>query len=126
MYFTDKIKEERNGTAAKDENMILAESPIIEFEVTKGRKIAARLLTVPIRDLRLSPNNPRIRRKSPSLDDNEIEEVLWHEEGTRKLYSEIRYSGGLSEKPIIDSNFVVIEGNRRIACLRRLDDQLKN
>src|SRR6266704_6664785 len=125
MFSPDKI--ERGGSVTGlDQNEILAKAPIIELEVTKGRKIAARLVSVPIRRLRLSPNNPRVRRKSPSSDENEIEEWLWREEGTRNLYNEIRYSGGLSEKPIIDSNLLVIEGNRRIVCLRRLDDQVKN
>jgi len=59
-------------------------------------------------------------------DEVEIEDWLWREEGTRSLYNEVKYSGGLSEKPIIDSNLVVLEGNRRTVCLRRLDDQVKN
>ncbi len=126
MFFPDKVQKEGNGTPVLDQNEILDKAPVIELEVTKGRKIAARLVTVPIRRLRLSPNNPRVRWKSPSTDENEIEEWLWREEGTRSLYNEIRYSGGLSEKPIIDSNLLIIEGNRRIACLRRLDDQAKN
>lgn len=104
----------------------MGKAPVVELEVTKGRKIPARLVTVPIRQLRLSPTNPRIRHKSPSSEESEIEEWLWREEGTRTLYNEIKYSGGLSEKPIIDSNLFVIEGNRRIVCLRRLDDQAKN
>lgn len=126
MFFPDKVQKEGSGTPVLDENEIMAKAPIIELEVTKGRKIAARLVTVPIRRLRLNPNNPRVRRKSPSSDENEIEEWLWREEGTRSLYNEIRYSGGLSEKPIIDSGLLVIEGNRRVVCLRRLDDQAKN
>jgi hypothetical protein len=105
---------------------MIAKAPIVELDVTQGRKIPAKLVSVPIRQLRLSPTNPRIRHKLPSSEESEIEEWLWREEGTRTLYNEIRYSGGLSEKPIIDSNLFVIEGNRRIVCLRRLDDQVKN
>jgi len=56
----------------------------------------------------------------------EIEDWLWREEGTKSLYNEIKYSGGLSEKPIVDAELIVVEGNRRIVCLRRLDDQAKN
>ncbi len=126
MFFPDKLRKDDSATQSLNEDEIISKAPIVELEVTKGRKIAAKLVSVPIRRLRLSPNNPRVRRKSPSSDENEIEEWLWREEGTRNLYNEIRYSGGLSEKPIIDSNLLVIEGNRRIACLRRLDDQAKN
>ena len=125
MFFPDKVQGE-GKPSLPDESEILAKAPVVELEVTNGRKIPARLVTIPIRQLRLSPTNPRIRHKLPSSDESEIEEWLWREEGTRTLYNEIRYSGGLSEKPIIDSNLFVIEGNRRIVCLRRLDDQAKN
>lgn len=126
MFFPDKIQRATNESPVINENEIMAKAPIVDLEITKGRKIAARLVTVPIRGLRFSQNNPRVRYKSSGSDENEIEEWLWREEGTRNLYSEIKYSGGLSEKPIIDSSLTVIEGNRRIACLRRLDDQAKN
>jgi hypothetical protein len=126
MFFPDKAVKEGDKRALPDQDEILAKAPIVEFEITKGRKIPARLVTVPIRSLRLSPTNPRIRHKLRSSDETEIEEWLWREEGTRTLYAEIRYSGGLSEKPIIDSEFFVIEGNRRMVCLRRLDDETKN
>lgn len=126
MFFPDKVQKEASKRPVLDENEIMAKAPVVELEVTKGRKIPARLVTVPIRQLRLSPTNPRIRHKLPSSEESEIEDWLWREEGTRTLYNEIRYSGGLSEKPIIDSNLFVIEGNRRIVCLRRLDDQARN
>ena len=125
MFFPDKVPL-ASKRPVLDENEIIAKAPIIELEVTKGHKIPARLVTVPVRQLRLSPNNPRIRHKPPSNDETEIEDWLWREEGTKSLYNEIKYSGGLSEKPIIDSNFMVVEGNRRVVCLRRLSDQANN
>jgi hypothetical protein len=125
MFFPDKIQQ-ANKRPVFDENEILSKAPIVELEVTKGRKIPARLVTVPVRQLRLSQDNPRIRHKPPSNEETEIEDWLWREEGTKSLYNEIKYSGGLSEKPIVDSNLNVVEGNRRIVCLRRLNDQASN
>jgi hypothetical protein len=125
MFFQDKVHENRAGSSI-NETTIWAQAPIIELEVTKGRTIPCRLVKVPIAQLRLNPNNPRIARRLPSSDETEIEDWLWQEEGTKRLYNEVRYSGGLSEKPIVDSSLTVVEGNRRIVCLRKLDSQAKN
>ena len=126
MFFPDKGKPGKEDAFYLDEKEILATAPVVELEVTNGRKVAAKLVTVPIRQLRLNPGNPRVRLRVSDPDEVEIEEWLWREEGTRSLYNEVKYSGGLSEKPIIDSKLVVLEGNRRTVCLRRLDDQVKN
>jgi hypothetical protein len=126
MFFPDKTRTTGDDNFFVNEREILATAPIVELEVTNGRKIGAKLVTVPIRQLRLNPNNPRIRLRVTDPDEIEIEEWLWREEGTRSLYNEVKYSGGLSEKPIIDSRLVVLEGNRRTVCLRRLDDQVNN
>ncbi len=123
MFFPDKTPRIEQVTL---DDAMLIKSPIIELEITKGRKIDAKLVSVGIRQIRLNPNNPRIRHRSFSSREDDLEDALWHEEGTKNLFSEIRYSGGLSEKPIVDSNLFVIEGNRRIVCLRRLDDLAKN
>lgn len=39
---------------------------------------------------------------------------------TKELYEQIKSAKGLYEEPVIDSNYTVLEGNRRVACLRRL------
>lgn len=126
MFFPDKLSNETLSIDLRDHNELLDKAPIVDLEITKGRSIPARLVRVPLRTLRLNPANPRVRHKLDDPNEVEIEDYLWREEGTRNLFDEIKYSGGLSEKPIIDSNLVVIEGNRRITCLRRLDDQAKN
>jgi len=125
MFFPDKVARGSHFIASFDETKILEGAPTLDLEITRGRKLVVRLVSVPIHAIKLDPNNPRIRHRAES-DEAEIEEWLWHETGTRNLYNEIRYSGGLSEKPIIDSSFTVVEGNRRIVCLRRLNDQVRN
>ncbi len=125
MFFPDKLHQSEEPPTI-DQSDITAKAPVVELEVTNGRKIQAKLITVSIRQIRLSPDNPRIKHKVEGRGEDEIEDLLWQEEGTRNLYNEIKYSGGLSDKPIVNSRLVAIEGNRRIACLRRLDDQVKN
>src|SRR5437870_6889849 len=125
MFFPDKGRPADNDTVI-NEDEILAKASVVELEVTRGRKISTRLVKVPIVRLHLNPSNPRIRHKPPAYDETEIEDWLWREEGTKSLFNEIKHSGGLSEKPIIDSTLTVIEGNRRIVCLRRLNDQAIN
>lgn len=126
MFFPDKAVIDQETLVNVDEEGILSTSPIVEFEVTNGRKIQTKLVSIPTKKLRLNPDNPRIRSQSKDLTQQEIEELLWHGEGTRNLYNEIKYSGGLSEKPIVNSSMVVLEGNRRTVCLRRLDAEVKN
>jgi len=125
MFFPDKEKRGQHFVPPLDPVEVFRDAPTLELEVTHGRKLRVRLVTVPIHALSLNPDNPRVRHRTPG-DEELVENWLWEETGTRSLYNEIRYSGGLSEKPIIDSSFKVIEGNRRIVCLRRLDDQAKN
>ncbi len=127
MWFPDKVPKE--GEIRDDlsvETDATTSAPVMNLEVTSGRKIPAKLVTLGIRKLHLNPKNPRIRHKFDGETEADIEEQLWHEEGTKGLYNEIRYSGGLSDKPIVSSDLTVIEGNRRITCLRRLDEEARN
>ncbi len=126
MFFPDKLRREDQHSFLLNETDIWEKSPIVELQITQGRTIPCRLVKVPLDRLQLNPSNPRIRHRTPSSDQMEIEDWLWREEGTKSLYNEIKYSGGLSEKPIVDAELIVVEGNRRIVCLRRLDDQAKN
>lgn len=124
MFFPDK--NDLKSTTHDIVHNLVPDAPIVELEVTRGRSIGAKLVSVPIDSLRLNSNNPRLRLPSTQFDELELEEWLWREEGTRSLYNEIRYSGGLSDKPIIDSDLVVLEGNRRTVCLKRLNEQAQN
>ncbi len=126
MFFPDKLRKVGVDSSLSDGTDLWSKSPIVELEVTRGRTIPCRLVKVPIERLHLDPNNPRIRHRPTTSDQIEIEDWLWREEGTKSLYNEIRYSGGLSEKPFVDSGLTVVEGNRRVVCLRRLNDQAKN
>jgi len=78
--------------------------------------------TVPVDVLKLDPNNVRFKHYEKILSDKEIEEEIWKEQDTRELMKSIRISGGLTERPVVSSDNVVREGNRRIVCIRKLSE----
>ncbi len=97
----------------------------IELAVTPDRKLRADIQEVPLRRLKLDPNNVRFHHLAEPLSDSEIEEKIWGENDTRDLFREILASRGLTEPPIVDSNYSIREGNRRIVCLRKLNEKTR-
>ena len=80
---------------------------------------------IPLHKLKLDPDNVRFRNIKGKLHDDEIEDLIWNENDTKKLYQSILASGGLSEKPFVSLKNVVYEGNRRIVCLRKIVKNIK-
>jgi len=74
---------------------------------------------VPLSELRLDPDNVRFKHYQRPLTDAEMEHIIWGESDTRDLLRAIVASGGLSERPYVSTNLVVLEGNRRVVCLRK-------
>ncbi len=100
------------------------ENLYIEMAVTPDKKIRAEIQRVPLSKLRLDPYNVRFRHHpTKSLSDTEIADLIWKEPDTKDLYREINTSRGLMEAPIVNSGYVVMEGNRRIVCLRKLSEK---
>jgi len=96
----------------------------IEMAVTPEKKIRAEIQKVPLSKLKLDPNNVRFRHHArKTLSDSEIADLIWKEPDTKDLYREINTSRGLMEAPIVNSDYVVMEGNRRIVCLKRLSEK---
>ncbi|MBU0958122.1 MAG: hypothetical protein KKF56_04925 [Nanoarchaeota archaeon] len=79
---------------------------------------------IDISKLRLDLDNVRFQHLRKLLTDKEMENLLWGEKSTKDLYNQIKLAKGLYEEPIVDSNFVVLEGNRRLVCLRRLKQEI--
>ncbi|KKN59204.1 hypothetical protein LCGC14_0544310 [marine sediment metagenome] len=80
---------------------------------------------IPLHKLKLDPNNVRFRHIKEKLHDDEMEDLVWSENDTKKLYQSILASGGLSEKPFVSLKNVVYEGNRRVVCLRKIIKNIK-
>src|SRR5438132_9453860 len=98
---------------------------IIEIAVSPEKKMHAEIIDIPLKKLKLDPSNIRFHQFG-KLTDKQIEDEIWKELDTRDLFREILNSRGLSEPPIVDSGFVVLEGNRRLVCLRKLSERVHN
>jgi len=100
----------------------------IRFNITEDKIITADILSIPLSKLKLDPKNVRFKHIEQLMTDQELEETIWKESGTKSLLKEIRYSQGLSEQPLVkkisDGTFVVKEGNRRTVCLRKLKEEI--
>ncbi len=80
---------------------------------------------IDISDLSYDLSNPRFYHIAlvKTLTPEIIEEEIWNDSETRDLYNQILAVKGIYEPLLvekIDKTFVVKEGNRRLACLRKL------
>jgi hypothetical protein len=102
----------------------------IQLSITGGRGIEADVKSIPLSQLKLDPKNVRFRHITRKMSDKEIDEWIYNEADTKSLIREIKYSQGLTEKPYVkslsDSEYLVIEGNRRIVCLRKIVEEIKS
>lgn len=90
-----------------------------------GKKVGLPLIYLPLADLKLDPNNVRFRHVGLNLTDSKIEELIWQDFDTGKLYHDIQNTLGIIEPIYVDSNNIVLEGNRRLVCLRRLAREIR-
>ena len=73
-------------------------------------------------------NNPRLAEFSESLIQNEMDimKILWETEDVQELVMSITASGFFRHEPLIvveaSGKFVVIEGNRRLAAVKAIQD----
>src|SRR5260370_3864332 len=91
----------------------------IHIDRKKGVRIT-RIHRIPLQQLKLDPQNVRFRHLNAILKDRDMERKILEEPETRHLLKAIIASGGLSTRPIVTEGGVVREGNRRLACLRRI------
>jgi len=94
------------------------------MEKIKG--LQTKTINVELDKLKLDLNNVRFQHVGKLVDDKKMEELIWKESSTRELYEQIKAAGGLYEEPIIEeveSEYRVLEGNRRLVCVRRLQSE---
>ena len=79
---------------------------------------------VPVDDLDLDPENPRIRGALTGATQDELVEYLWKTMAVDELAYSIAYNGFQRIEPLLAARehgrLVVIEGNRRLAAVRVL------
>ena len=102
----------------------------ITLDITADKSIELDVLSIPLSKLKLDPNNVRFKHIDDPMSDEQIEELIWREPSTKSTLREIKFSQGLSELPYVkkisDSEYLVIEGNRRLVCLRHLNNEISS
>src|SRR5262249_32639310 len=82
---------------------------------------------VPVDSLRLDPQNQRLsyllQRAGRQVEDRDLQEMLWQMDPVKDLYTSILQNGGLIKDPITKRAGLVVEGNCRTGCLRKLRDR---
>lgn len=96
------------------------------LSITPERALDAELRYVPLDQLKLDPKNVRFKHFQKQLSDKKMQDEIWSDPDTRNLYREILYSQGLQNPPLVDSNSIVKEGNRRVVCLRKLKGDIQS
>lgn len=93
--------------------------------VVAGKDVRVTHETVPIEDLRLDPDNPRIRfqlersgNKKPTQDD--LQKFIKDQSGYNGLQKTIRLAGGIHDPVIIRHDGTVVEGNTRLTVVSTL------
>lgn len=89
------------------------------------QEIEVILCKLPHFDLQFFPENPRIyslvRPDEAEPTQEEIQARLWKMDHVKKLIQSIKVNGGLTDPLIVrDGDFVVLEGNSRLAAYRKL------
>ena len=102
----------------------LEKTGTVTLNITGEKTVDADIVKIPLHFLRLDPKNVRFKHMERALSDKELEEEIWKDADSKSLLREIKFSRGLSEMPFVkkitDNEFLVIEGNRRTTCLRKL------
>ena len=95
-----------------------------QIHISDEKIIDGEILSIPLSYLKLDPQNVRFKHIPDPMTDEQIEEYIWKQPDTKSTFREIKFSQGLSEQPYVkkisETEYRVIEGNRRSVCLRRL------
>ncbi len=90
----------------------------------------SRFIRIPVQQLRLDRENPRLASGRPAPSQEELLQVLWSEMDVEELALSIHANGYLEEEPLLvyqpdpkEEKYVVVEGNRRLAAVKLLRDE---
>jgi len=128
---TPKINAGTPPTLLKAEGITLKHKRLEREIIPLGpTQVELELAEVPIEELRLDPNNPRLSFKlhaSGLIDPSqkELQDLLWDDQDVLALRRSIAATGGLIEAIIVQDDGTVLEGNCRLTCIRKLDTEAK-
>jgi hypothetical protein len=109
----------------------LSENPLVVDEITlDGKRVQVQSVDLPLDDVMLDPNNPRIANTvSISLSEKgeelqqRLEALLWDDTDVRDLYRQVLINQGLVERIIVRQDGRVVEGNCRTVVYRKLRER---
>lgn len=93
---------------------------------SNGTKNEIPLKYIPLVDLKLDSENIRFRHIGNELSEQKMEELIWKESDILMLYRDIKNTLGIIEPLFIDSQNIVMEGNRRLVCLRKITRDIRS
>lgn len=106
----------------------MTNNPGTELVTVYGRTVQLKSEKRNVDELRLNPDNPRLRHEyflgSKTLSEKQVEDLIWSKDTTKKLYQAIMGSGGIQNPLYINTAGTVIEGNRRAVVARKLKSKL--
>lgn len=114
----------------------LAQAPVIQHVdeiVLAGTKVQVRCVELPIEDVQLDPENPRVANTVAVSDlgvgaalQAGLSDLLWRDPDVHDLYRSVLQNKGLIERIIVRHNHVVAEGNCRTVVYRKLKENTKD
>jgi len=115
-----RISDPRTGALA-------AATKMVETITLGGQQVVLRHEDVELQNLRLDPKNRRVqfilKSLGPSVNEADVERELWSIDDVKKLKRSIEENGGLVERIIVAHDGTVVEGNCRLVCYRKLQQQ---
>jgi len=94
---------------------------------SKEPSVAKQIVTRPVDDLMLDPENPRLAEDGSKLTDDQLVAKLYASEALDELATSFVRSGYFWEEPLVvvphsklPGKYIVVEGNRRLATLKIL------
>lgn len=115
-----------------NENQVIRTESVSLYTKEGTRNVIAKIMNIPLSELIFDPENPRTYKEQQQqmaedgtgLTQEQCFELLWKKDAVKDLAADIRIVGGLKEKPDVDDNGMLIEGNSRTAALKHLESKL--
>ncbi|MBV9762064.1 MAG: hypothetical protein JO340_15985 [Acidobacteriaceae bacterium] len=130
MVAAEKVNGAAKPMLLKAENITLKRTRIEREVIPLGdTQVEVELAEVDLSDLKFDPTNPRVAFRlstsgKPATQD-ELENLLWQDSEVRALKNSIGIYGGLIEAIIVANDGTVLEGNCRLASVKKLNDEAK-
>jgi len=87
--------------------------------------VKSKINEIPVSKLKLGPTNPRFNHFQKKPTPEKMEKIIRQDDETYVLCEQILEAGIVTQELEINSKFEVIEGNRRLVCLRMILEDIK-